>query len=111
MTRFKDFGAPVVASNIEPPTFALYGESFTCVPEIQGSLLLSLVGNSDNSSASASASIITDFFNEVLVEESLVRFNALINSKDKIVKIDTLGEIVAWLVEEYSGRPEGQPEA
>jgi hypothetical protein len=38
--------------------------------------------------------------------ESFTRFNELLESEDKIVPVETIGEITAWLVEQYSDRPE-----
>lgn len=108
--RFKDFGSEE-PSKEEPPTFDLYGEHFECVPEVQGALMLRLVQDSQDPDPAVSASIILAFFDHVLTDESNERFKALINSKDKIVRIEKLGDITGWLMEEYSERPEEQPEA
>jgi hypothetical protein len=43
-------------------------------------------------------------------EESYLRFEDLLQDKEKIVSVETLSEIVAWLIEEYGNRPEEQPE-
>jgi hypothetical protein len=51
------------------------------------------------------------FFEQVLSAESLVRFNNLLESKDRIVSIDKLTDISTWLIEEYTSRPNQQPEA
>lgn len=82
------------------------------MPEIQGAVLLGLVGDTSGSEEDAgkTAGVILGFFKKVLTDESYARFYALINSKDKIVKVETLGEITGWLVEEYTNRPEKQPE-
>jgi hypothetical protein len=50
------------------------------------------------------------FFEHVLLPESYASFSKLIESPDKIVTVETLGEISGWLVEVYAGRPEGEPE-
>ncbi len=55
--------------------------------------------------------MITDFFNYVLTDESYVRFDALLESKDRIVPVEALGEIVGWITEQLTARPEAQPEA
>ncbi len=110
MTRFKDFGT-VDLSAIEHPTFALYGETFTCKKAMQGRVLLSMVAKSgDANNAAAGAQAITEFFDYVLVEESSARFNALLNHPEKIVEVEKLSEIVAWLIEEYTNRPTLRPE-
>jgi len=110
MTRFKDFGSGDTKKQ-KPLSFKLHGESFDCVPQVQGKLLLELVADSGSDDAAVSASIITKFFDYVLKDESLIRFNALIRDKEKIVSVETLGEITGWLVSEYTNRPEEQPEA
>lgn len=111
MTRSRDFGGVDEDANVDPLFFKLHGEKFDCVPEIQGSVLLELVKDSQSQDAATSAAIITSFFENVLTDESYVRFQALIKSKDKIVRVEKLGEITGWLVEEYTNRPEAQPEA
>jgi hypothetical protein len=58
----------------------------------------------------AAAKVITSFFKQVLQDESYARFDALLSDKDKIVSVETLGEITGWLMEEYTNRPEEQPE-
>lgn len=110
MTRFKNFGKGKQAENIEPLYFELYDERFDCIPELQGALLFDLVGNTTEDNGAAAAASIVGFFEKVLVEESYTRFNDLIRSKDRIVTVETLGDITGWLVEEYTNRPEKQPE-
>lgn len=107
MPRYKSFGSPVSPSEADKPlTFELYNEEFFAVGQIQGKVLMSLVKNANIENAAESADTLIGFFDEVLLPESLERFNVLTSSKDKIVPVETLAEIVGWLVEEYSGRPE-----
>lgn len=110
MTRFKDFGSGSEGDSPEAPTFKIHGEEFTCVPTIQGKVLLGLVADSASDDPLVQASIVEDFFSNVLTDESLERFNALTLDKDRIVSVETLGEIVGWLMSEYTARPEAQPE-
>ncbi len=105
MARFKSFGSPA-ADKTEPITFELYEETFEAVPALQGKTLMGLISNASIDDAAQSAGMILTFFDKVLVPESLERFNALQESTEKIVPVETLAEIVGWLVEEYSGRPE-----
>lgn len=105
MTRHKSFGKPAGAKT-EPITFDLFDETFTAIPEIQGTTLMGLMQANDPDDPAASVRMILDFFPLVLEDESYERFHALTTSKDKIVSAETLAEIVGWLVEEYSGRPE-----
>lgn len=105
MARFKSFGSPA-ADKSEPLSFELYGETFHAKPALQGKTLMRLIAKSDINNAAESAGMIGDFFDVALLPEDLERFNALQDSDDKIVPVETLAEIVGWLVEEYSGRPE-----
>lgn len=110
MARFKDFG-----SGGDQPTeaisFKIHGEEFVCRPAMQGKVLLDLVARSaDDQNPGAAAAVISDFFKTVLVEESYERFNALATDPDRIVDVEMLGEIVGWLVEQYSDRPTSRPE-
>jgi hypothetical protein len=105
MARFKDFGSPA-ADKTEPLTFRLYGQDFHAQANIQGKTLMGLVKNSNIEDPAESAQMIFDFYDTVLLPESRIRFNALLESQENIVPVETLAEIVGWLVEEYSGRPE-----
>lgn len=107
MSRFKDFGDGGEVVH-EPLSFKLYGEDFNCRPALQGKVLLDMASNADSESGSP-GEVINDFFAQALLPESLERFNALINDPEKIVTVETLGEIVGWLVEQYSNRPTQEP--
>lgn len=102
-SRFKDFGSPAVAQ--EPLTFSLYGETFECRPSLQGKFLLELISESSSDDPGASATVVQKFFDTVLLEDSLEKFNELANDPEKIVSVETLSEITGWLVEQYSARP------
>jgi hypothetical protein len=109
--RFRDFGAGDSIS--EPLSFKLHGEEFHCKPALQGKVLLDMVSASQSEVASEgaiAAGLIETFFAKALIEESLVRFRALLEDPEKIVTVETLGELTAWLVEQYSGRPMQGPE-
>jgi hypothetical protein len=108
-TRFKDFGSGGT-QNSEPISFKLHGEDFECYKNLQGSALLSLVAKAGSGNASDAADTVKDIFSKALLPESYERFLKLIDDKDKIVTVEALGEITAWLVEQYSGRPTQGPE-
>jgi len=108
MPKFKDFGGASAQPAGEPISFKLHGEDFSCRASVQGKLLLRLVASSNDPVAGAES--INSFFKMVLVDESYKRFEALCNDDEKIVPVETLGEIVGWLVEQYSDRPTQRPE-
>lgn len=101
--RFKDFGNGGLVQ-VEPLSFKLHNEEFTCLPQIQGKVLLDMVADSQGADNKLAGELLTRFFAKTLEKESYERFVNLLES-DKIVSVDTLGEIVAWMVEQYSSRP------
>jgi hypothetical protein len=110
MTRFKDFGSGSSDTPKDPISFKLFEEEFSCKPAIQGKVLMNLAVNSTSEDAGAAAQTLNDFFGYVLLEESNVRFQELLVDEHRIVTMDTLSDIVAWLIEEYTARPNQQPE-
>lgn len=108
MARFKDFGNGGDAGEKTPISFKLWDKEFHCVPVIQGKLLLEIVSDSTSEDASKSAQVMEKFFSAVLKPESKKEFDAVLSDSEKITSIETLGEIVAWLMEEYSNRPKEQ---
>jgi hypothetical protein len=110
MARFKDFGSGASSGITEPIVFKLHGEEFTCIPEIQGKVLLDLISDSASDDVVKSTAVTLHFFRSVLTAESLERFNSLIESKTTVVSLETLGDISAWLVEEYTNRPSERSE-
>jgi hypothetical protein len=110
MAKFKDFGAGKALEDREPVSFKLHEEEFFGVKQIQGKVLLDLIAKSNSDDAAISAQIMSDFFSYVLTDESFKRFDALLHDKEKIVAVETLGEITGWLISEYAERPEEQPE-
>jgi hypothetical protein len=111
MARFKDFGSGGTGAKAEPITFKLHDEEFTCRGEIPGKVILDLVAKSGSEDPGEAAKIIEGFFSIVLDQESLDRFNLLAVDPVRIVSMETLSDIVAWLVEEYTNRPTLRPEA
>jgi hypothetical protein len=109
MTRFRDFGYGAEDS-AEPISFKLHGEEFHCVKNVQGKMMLQLVADSTSNDPAKSSAMIEEFFAAVLLDESAERFTAMLEGKDKIVSVETLAEITGWLVEQYTSRPESQPE-
>lgn len=85
-------------------TFKLGSQLYTCNDEIQGACILDFIAAADESAARAGARILP-FFNDVLPEKELERFNKQIKAPDEIIEMETLSEIVAWLIGEYTSRP------
>lgn len=109
MTRTKDFGKGAKSSDFEPLEFELGGKTFHCRPALQGKFLLDMAASADPDNPASSALAVNKFFERALKPADLKRFNALLEDPDTIIKSETLGEILSWLVEEYSDRPTEEP--
>lgn len=109
--RFKDFGSSAVfdTAALEPVTFRLDGQTFTCRPALPGSTLLSFVAAADSGEGGRASSSIPQLFSHAMEPAEYERFTTFIERSDRIVPIDTLAEIAAWLVEVYSERPTQPP--
>jgi len=103
MTRKKNFGSPV--EDLEPLSFTIFDEEFQCRPQLQGATLLTYSKRLASDNLSEVNEAFLNFFESSLKQESYKRFKALIESEDRIVQIETLGEIAEWLIEEYTDRP------
>lgn len=112
MARFKDFGKGKDdgSQSSEPLKFALHGEEFECYPRLQGKTLLQFVEQANADDAASSARVTRTFFEKVMNKETYERFDAMLEDPEKIVTVEALGEIIGWLLEEYSSRPNQQPE-
>jgi hypothetical protein len=109
MSKFRDFGSQSLEGR-EAISFKIHDEEFHCIKAVQGKALLDMVARSSSSDPADQARVIDDFFTNVLVEESLVRFNSLLTDKERIVTTETLADITSWLIEQYTDRPNQQPE-
>lgn len=102
----------------EGPTFTLGGkhrvtkepweEEFACVPVAPAGALADLtasVGLDKKGNTVMREFDMLRFFEGVMVPEDWKRFDALVHDQDRIVKIDTLADVMTWLTEELSGVP------
>ena len=103
-TRHKSFGSPkdLELDNI---TFDIYGEDFTARPEVQGVHLLRFSQKISSEDQAAVSDALLDFFKVALYKESYDRMAELWEDPDRVVPIEVLSDIVAFLVEEYTSRP------
>lgn len=105
MSRHKDFGSGADPAELEPITFTLDGQTFTCHAVVQGFTLLRFVADADSEDGGRAAAAIYNFFKNVMSTEEYTRLEALLTTPEKYFDIDKLGEIVAWLSSEYASRP------
>jgi len=84
--------------------FTLGETDYTCKPEIQGAVILNFISAADSGTAGAAGQIMP-FFEECLPAGELEKFRTQIKSEDEIIELETLSDIVAYLIEEYTTRP------
>lgn len=92
-----------------PVTFELDGEAFTAKPAIPGALLLDFIADADSDDGGRAAQALIDFVTNVIVPDDRERFTQLVRDEERIVEIETLAEVVEFLVEEYASRPTESP--
>jgi len=106
--RHKSFDI-VNLDEVEPLTFDLGGEEFTCYSEVQGKTVLDVLrmtteGDEDSRGLLLLVSTL-DFFKKVMPAEEHERLTKLMEDPQRIVPMSTMSAIMLWLVEEYSNRP------
>jgi hypothetical protein len=104
-SRHKDFGAPVNQDELEPVSFDLYGDTFNCYKQIHGVTLLRFVKEATSEDGARATEAMLGIFQRVMPDDEYARFEKLCEDPDTVVPVDTLGEIIGWLVEVYSDRP------
>lgn len=102
--RSRTFGTQT-PEEVEPLEFVLHGETFNCRPLLQGAVILDFLSAGNDETGSGTAAQILGIFPSALYPEDYVRFTALIRDPDRIVDLETLSEIVGYLIEEYTSRP------
>lgn len=105
--RHREFKAK--RKDTPPLEFTLEGVDFHCLPDIPGAVLTDFLGDATSDSPGRSAPALVNFITDVLVDEDVQPFLDVVHSKETVIEIELLGEIVTWLVEEYSGRPTVPP--
>lgn len=108
--RHKDFGAPVLPEKMEPVSFDLYGQTFNCYKQINGIALLRFVKEANSEDGARATQALLDIFKRVMNDSEYERFLALCEDPDTIVPVETLSEIVSFLIEIYTDRPTQQSE-
>lgn len=110
MARFKKFSGGTKITDFPPLNFELNGTSFECLPAIQGSVLLEFVRDAGGEDGADSAKALYNFLQSAMPEEEYNKLQGVLHDPNVIIDITLIGEIVSWLVEEYSERPTMQPE-
>lgn len=100
--RHRDFGSPVLQAEMEPVFFELYGQTFNCYKQINGVTLLRFVREANAEDGSRATQALLDIFKRVMPQVEYDRFMALCEDDETVVPIETLSDIVAFLIEVYT---------
>lgn len=106
--KIKSFGTPKEGESIEaaePIVFELAGEEFEAYGDVSGAVLLDFISNYGSDNGSDTAKAILNYLKDSMDAENYKRFQALIRDPKKLIKIETLSEVVGYLMEERSSRP------
>ena len=110
----RDF--PIVPSQVDPPVFVLADHEFRALPEPPGGVLADWFWTF-GADIEVKAAGLVRFIAGCLPDEDTKdeatgvlysgarTFEEVIHSKDTIIRLPVLHEIVEWLMEEYAGRP------
>lgn len=101
--RVKNFGSSK-KSNVskEPIQFILEDQEFFARPEVPGAVLLRFMAAASQDDGAGAVTVVLPFFEKALEPESHERFEKLINDPDVNVELETLMEVLSWLIESYS---------
>lgn len=83
-----------------PIAFELEGEEFEAYGNVPGAVLLEFMEYAGSERAADTAKGILLYINKSLDEKNLERFNKLIHDPDVMIELETLSEIVSYLIEE-----------
>lgn len=92
-----------------PLPFKVDGKDFLAEPPTEGQIAAMLSGASDMSSTSEKVASALNFFFSVLHDDDVAYFKRRLFDRDDPFGAGEIAEIVAWLVEEWAGRPTKQP--
>lgn len=96
----------------QPVTVKIDGRKVKFRPPSSGQLAVFLAGASDNVDSIDTMSMGINFFFALLADKEDVRyFKVRLLDRDDHGTLDTIGEVVNYLVEEWTARPTSQPSA
>lgn len=107
--RTKKFSSKLKMSDFEPLSFELNEETFNCKAALQGGYLLKFVAEADSDQGGRSSEALLGFFEYVMEKDEFERWNKMLDDPENIIDIEVIGEIVAYLIEEYTSRPTKRP--
>ena len=101
--RYKDFGSN---PKKDPVEFSVNGQDFVAHAEIPGKVLIELAKRARSEDPTEAFEVMIELFEVALEAESLERFEDLMDNVEEPLTMDQIADITAFLIEEYSARPE-----
>lgn len=104
--KIKSFISATKGAPVEPIEFELVeGETFEAYGEVSGAVTLNFIAATSTDNSADTAKGILDYLKASMDEGNFKRFESIINSPTYLIKIETLSEIVGYLIEERASRP------
>lgn len=103
--KIKSFTSTTEKSVVEPIPFELEGESFEAYGQVPGAVLLDFIAASTQEDSSGTAGAIIGYLKSSMNKTEFKRFDALTRDPEKLIELQVLADIVAYLIEERTSRP------
>lgn len=103
MSRHRDFDA--ARAEADPLTFTLGGEQFTARATMPAGVLLDIANAHANGDELELLKLVGVFIEQIVPDEDHDRFVVAMRLTDQA----TVFDLVAWVIEETTGRPFGKP--
>lgn len=98
-----------VENVVEPDGTEIARYWFRAKARVPGILLLNLVGSGVHEDNSYSAAAVGHFMEQALDKRDRTRFDDLLKQEDSPIDMDSLNDVIKFLVEQYSPRPTERP--
>lgn len=103
--KVKSFTSKAEKVEVEPIPFELEGETFEAYGQVPGAVLLDFIDASSREDSSGTAGAILGYLKSSMNAENFKRFDKLTRDPEKVIQLQVLADIVAYLIEERTSRP------
>jgi hypothetical protein len=103
--KVKSFTSTEPKTVEEPIPFELEGETFEAYAQVPGAVLLDFIAASSQEDSNGTAGAILGYLKSSMDRENFKRFDKLTRDPEKIIQLQVLADIVAYLIEERTSRP------
>lgn len=103
--KLKSFTSAKEKTVVEPIAFELEGENFEAYGQVPGAVLLDFIAASSQEDSNGTAGAIIGYLKSSMDRENFRRFDKVTRDPEKIIELQVLADIVAYLIEERTDRP------